>query len=92
MKYLNNLLDSLAVVFWLCAIFILGWQIWDWFHYGIWTMVSIHVGLASFFDIRPASEDFITNFLLWNVLEQPLLLALALLGVACNGLARIFDR
>ncbi len=92
MRALNNLLNLIALIAWVGALAVLLWQGYGWVSSGSWINIPTHAAFSKLFGFVPVGEGFYPVVIIGVIMQQSLALCLALLGGACNGLAKIFDR
>ena len=92
MRALNNLLNFIALIAWLGALAVLLWQGFGWVSSGTWNSIPVHAAFPKLFGFVPVGEGFYPVVIIGVIMQQSLALCLALVGGACNGLAKIFDR
>ena len=91
-KYLNRLLNFISLLAWGGAFAVLIWQGWGWLSTGVWKSIGVHQAFSSLFGFIPIGKGFYPIIIIGVIMQQSLALSLALLGGACNGLAKIIER
>ncbi len=82
----SGIFGFLAMVFWLGAIIVLGWQVWGWISTGQWTTRSVG-GMMNYMTGGMPHAGGLYGIVAVDLIAQlSLALVLALLGLACNGL------
>ena len=86
----SGLFDFLALVFWLGAIVVLGWQVWGWVATGQWTTHTVGGIMNYVAGGIPQAGGLYGIVAIDLIAQSSLALVLALLGLASNGLNKAF--
>ena len=82
----SSIFGFLALVFWLGAIIVLGWQVWGWVARGQWTTQTVGGIMNYVAGGIPHAGGLYGIVAIDLIAQSSLALVLALLGLASNGL------